>query len=181
MTKCAIILEDGVEEMEAVIVIDLIRRSGIDVLMVGGSAMKVTTAHDITMECDLLYEEVDWAAVDGVILPGGGGGTDRLLSHPDVTGLVQRFASEGKLVAAVCAAPMVLYQAGLLTRHPFTCYPGVEQNMDGVARSEKHVVKNGNIITSQGPGTTSEFALSIVEYFAGKEIAQNIAEQTLFS
>lgn len=181
MKKVAVFLAEGLEEVEGLTVVDLLRRAGIDVKTVALSSKKeVTGARQITIKADACLEELDFTKQDGVVLPGGMPGTTHLMEHEGVNRTIREFAEQGKLVAAICAAPVVLGKAGLLQGRRATCYPGMEDQLTGAECCEDAVVWDGNIITSRGVGTAIPFALTLTEYFLGAEKAKEIGDSIVY-
>lgn len=173
MAKICVFLADGFEEIEGLSVVDICRRAGIDVTTASISGTKqVTGAHAIPVGADELFEDVDFAAMDGIVLPGGMPGTKYLQEHEGVNEMVKQFASDGRLTAAICAAPSVFGNAGILQDIPATCYPGCET--PGVNWTGEPVVVCKNIITGKGPGLAAMFALALVAYLAGDEKAAEV-------
>ncbi len=176
MGRIALFIAGGCEEIEALTVTDVVRRAKLDIDMVSIAGNKtVTGSHGITFETDVLVEDADMAAYDAVVLPGGLPGTTNLGAHPAVVSAITSFAAAGKVVAAICAAPSVLGENGLLKGKRATCHPGWEEKLTGALTSEDEVVIDGNIITSRGMATAIPFALAIVERFAGDEAAKKVA------
>ena len=169
----------GFEEIEAVTPVDLLRRAELPVKTVGVGGKEITGAHGITVMCDLTEEEASPEGLDMIVLPGGLEGAKALSVHKGVRKQLLTFAREGKGLAAICAAPMILGELGILEGKRATIYPGMEEHLIGAVHIEEDVVRDINIITSQGPATAMEFALSIVEFFKGKEAAEEIAEDLL--
>jgi 4-methyl-5(b-hydroxyethyl)-thiazole monophosphate biosynthesis len=166
MSKIGIFMADGCEEVEGLTVVDIVRRAGIEIEMISISdAKQVTSSHKVTFQTDLTKAEADFAGYDGIVLPGGMPGTIHLGEDGTVDRVIREFAAAGKLVAAICAAPSVLGQAGLLDGKKATCHPGFEEKLTGADCSVDAVVRDGNIITSRGMGTAIPFALEIVRYF----------------
>ena len=177
MAKIGVFFSAGYEEIEALTVVDLCRRAGIEVTMVSvDETAAVTGSHQITVQMDQLLSETDFDAFDLLVLPGGMPGTLHLEACDGLMEQLDRFYSAGKWVAAICAAPMVLGKLGLLKGKKATCYPGFEQYLEGAECVGEHVVRDGNIITGMGPGAAMEFALAIVELLAGKEKVDELAE-----
>ena len=172
-------LADGVEELEAVTVIDILRRGGVDVTSAAlGATLPVKGSHGITLLADACWASLDTDAFDALVLPGGGKGTDNLLSDARVIEAVQAFDEAGKCVAALCAAPTVLAKAGILKYRKATCYPTVASQL-GKSYDDAPVIADGNVITSQGPGTAMLFALVLVQHLAGEEAAHRVADGLL--
>lgn len=181
MKKTAILFARGYEEVEALTVVDLLRRAkiGCDIISVAGSAC-VTGAHSISIGADRNFSETDFSQYDGVILPGGMPGTTNLAADARVLALLRSFAAAGKLTAAICAAPTVLAKAGLLEGKKAVCYPGMEEQLTGANVSFDPVAVDGTVITSRGLGTAIPFALSIVQYFLGSERAEALASSVVY-
>ena len=168
MKKLGMFIATGYEEVEMLAVIDLARRAGIecDIISVTGEAV-VESSHKVRLVADQLFEEVDPGTYDALVIPGGIPGTPNLGAHEGVCRALRQAAEDGRLVAAICAAPTVLGKLGLLEGKPATCYPGMEDELLGAAKLTDKVVKCGNIITSRGMGTAIDFGLAIVEYLTG--------------
>lgn len=179
MAEAAIILADGFEEIEAVTVIDLLRRAGITVTMYGLGKTQVRGGHDIAISCDDEFKNFE-GTQDAIILPGGLAGAKNLAKSDRLRLLLSSMEKNGKLICAICAAPgVVLGKTGILKGRRFTCYPGFEDNVEGADFSDDPVVQDGNIITSRGPGTAALFALKIVEVLVGTDTAQKLHKGTL--
>lgn len=182
-----VFLAAGFEEVEALTVVDYLRRAGAQVLMVSVSGEEtVTGSHGISVQTGALITAVDADTADALVLPGGMPGSKNLAASPELDAILRRFDNQGKLICAICAAPaVVLGSKGLLDGKTFTCYPGTESGVrcgEGFARwSPEKVVVCGGVITSRGPGTAGLFALKIIEALFGGDAAQKIAEQTLLS
>lgn len=180
MARVLIPLADGCEEMEAVIVTDVLRRAGLDVVTAGLQEGMITASRGVHLVADIFWGEIDGSDYDMIILPGGMGGTEALCAHDGVQQVLGEFAMNQKQIGAICAAPLALFQAGILQGRKFTCYPGVEEMMDdSVTRSDDRVVEDRNLITSQGPGTAIEFALKIVERLVDQQTADEVAKGML--
>ena len=178
MKKALVILTNGVEEIEAISVIDLLRRADIDVVTSSISGEKVKGSHNITILADTQINEIKNLDFDIVILPGGPG-TKNLRDSEDVIELVKNQNSQGKYVAAICAAPTVLNKAAILSGKSITSYPSEENSFTDSSYFYKNVVIDGNIITSRAVGTALEFALKLIEILVGKKKAQEVAEKIL--
>jgi 4-methyl-5(b-hydroxyethyl)-thiazole monophosphate biosynthesis len=161
-------LADGFEEIEALTVVDVLRRAEIPVKIVSVTGEKIVRgAHDVKVEAD--YENAEM-----IVLPGGLPGTTNLGKHDGLVGNIQAFAAEGKWLAAICAAPSILGQLSLLKGRNATCYPGLEEKMIGVNYSEERVVQDGKFITSRGPGTSIDFALKLVEALKDSKVSDAV-------
>lgn len=181
MSKIGIFMADGCEEIEGLTVVDIVRRAGIDITTISISDKnEVAGAHGITFLADAKKDEVDFSTLDGIVLPGGMPGTTNLGADETVDKVIREFAAGGKLVAAICAAPSVLGQAGILNGKHATSYPGFESKLTGAVTSEDPVVQDGNVITSRGMGTAIAFALEIVSYFTDKKTADKLAESIIY-
>ena len=179
MINTAIFLAEGFEEVEALTVVDLLRRAGITCRMVSAADKAlVTGSHGISVKADLPFCDLRIEDYDGVILPGGQPGTTNLANDARVLSLLYRFHAAEKLTAAICAAPTVLARAGLLTGRKAICYPGLEAGLvdAGAEISREAVVVDGSVITSRGVGTAIPFALAIIEYFQSRDEANIIAK-----
>ena len=181
MKKTAILFASGYEEVEALTVVDLLRRAkiGCDIISVADSG-QVTGSHGISIGADRNFSGTDFRQYDAVILPGGMPGTTKLAVDERVIELLRSFSAAGKLTAAICAAPTVLAKAGLLEGRKAVCYPGMEGQLTGAKVSFEPVAVDGTVITSRGLGTAIVFALSIVQYFEGKERAEALASSVVY-
>ncbi|HCA27503.1 MAG TPA: DJ-1 family protein [Betaproteobacteria bacterium] len=171
MPKVLVPIAQGCEEMEAVTVIDLLRRAGIEVVSAGLDMLPVKASQGVTLVPDTTLELALKDDFDMIVLPGGIPGTTHLKEDARIQHLVRQMDTAGKYVAAICAAPAVLAKAGVLQGKRATSYPGVldQMNLPDTAYLTTPVVKDGRIITSRGPGTAMDFALELVETLVGKE------------
>lgn len=167
-------IAEGSEEMEAVIVIDTLRRASWDVVVAGLTDGPIKASRGVMLLPDMRWEAVDPNQFDILILPGGADGTKALTEHRGVQQALRTYNEKNKWIAAVCAAPLALNKAGLLDGRNFTCYPGVEESMLGKTRSNETVVVDNHLITSQGPGTSFEFALRIIAECDSPEVAKQV-------
>lgn len=162
MSKILEILASGFEEIEAVAPADIWRRLGIEVTLAGLDDMQITGAHGMTLQCDALLEEVSELDFDGVFLPGGMPGSTNLRDSSVVRDVVKRMATSGKVVSAICAAPMVLSHCGVLRGKRFTMYPGMgDFLMSGDVPQSDSAVRDGNVVTGKGPGAAFFFASEV--------------------
>ena len=177
MAKVYIFLADGFEEIEALTVVDVLRRANIEISMVSvtGSEL-VTGAHGITTLADLKFEDTDYRDADMLVLPGGMPGTENLSKHDGLSRLLKEFHGKGKDLAAICAAPKILGTKGFLTGKNATCYPGNEESLLGARYQDADVVADGNIVTSRGMGTAIDFSLALVKKLTNAAQAANLAE-----
>lgn len=170
MARVLVPLAQGCEEIEAVTVIDLLRRAGIDVVSAGLDAHPVRASRGVMLIPDTTLDEALKQDFDMVVLPGGQPGTNNLDADDRVRRLLQKMADSEKFTAAICAAPKVLASAGLLTGKRATAFPGTLENarVADLQLETAPVVRDGKVITSRGPGTAMDFALSLVEILSGK-------------
>lgn len=180
MKKAAIILAEGFEEVEALAPFDILRRGGVDVSLVGLDGLRVSGAHGAVFEASELLGEYDFGLCDMVILPGGLPGAENLANSEALRSVLVAHSSAGKYCAAICAAPLVLARAGLI-RGRYTCYPGFEANVSASAPESQKVVIEGNIITSQGPGTAFDFGLVLLGLLEGKAKQDEVAKAMLLA
>lgn len=164
-------LDNGFEEIEALTTVDLLRRANVEVTTVSvtGQPM-VLGAHNIAVEADGVFDDIDFADAEMLILPGG---PSHLGDHHGLCELLVAHDAAGKMIAAICAAPAILGKLGILQGKQATCYPGFES-----ALSESYVgglvVESKNVITAKGPGLSADFAFCIIEHLAGSEIADQV-------
>lgn len=171
------LLGTGFEETEAVAPLDLLRRAGIPVATVGICGSIVTGSHGIGIQADMELGQVDPTALEGVILPGGLGGVASIRASQAALDLV-RFAWEnGKLIAAICAAPTILAELGITHGKNAVCYPGCEDQMGSAQIAGSAAVTDGNVITGASAGCAVAFALEIIAYLKGRETADTVARQ----
>ena len=181
MKKAVVFLADGFEEVEALTQVDLLRRAEINLLTVSITDKKtVRGTHNIYVECDDIFENIDFDTVDALILPGGMPGTANLNAHEGVKKQIKEFYAEGKLVCAICAAPMVLGGLGILKGKHACCYPSFEKYLEGADVKFENVCSDGNVITSRGVGTAIEFAGKIIEHLINKETADAVLEEIIY-
>lgn len=178
--KIAVHLADGFEETEAISIIDVLRRADIEVIIVSMTGkLEVTGAHHIKVLADTLFEKVDYNDVFMMVLPGGMPGASNLDAHMGLKKQIQMFNQQNKPLAAICAAPMVLGNLGILKGKQAVCYPGFEKYLKEAEVLMVPVVESGNVITGRGIGAALEFALKIVEKAVSEEKAKLIAQQIL--
>jgi 4-methyl-5(b-hydroxyethyl)-thiazole monophosphate biosynthesis len=174
--KALVPLADGCEEMEAVIIIDVLRRAEWEVAAVGLKPGAIRASRGVSIVPDASWDEIDPDTFDLIVLPGGNGGTENLAADERVLSALRRFHEQGKVVAAVCAGPLVLQAAGVLSGKRATCYPSAAPGLTEAEHVDERVVVDGQVITSQGPGTSFEFALALVRHFDGPEKARTIGQ-----
>ena len=175
MQKALVPIANGTEEMEAVIVIDILRRAGWTVTVVGLTGRDILASRGVRIVADNCWDDIDPGSHDVLVLPGGGDGTDAFCSHAGLLQAVAQFAAAGKTVAAICAAPLALQKAGVLAGRRATCHPAVVGEMGLTELCTDAVVTDGNIITSRGAGTAFEFALEILKQNGSELAAKDIA------
>lgn len=170
-----VLFAEGFEEIEALTVVDILRRAKIDVITAGVGSKSVIGSHEIKIECDIeLSDEFLDKNLSALVLPGGMPGTLNLEKSETVIELIKKAYKEDTLLAAICAAPSVLGKLGLLRGLEATCYPGFEKYLEGAVLSEKGVCQSGKIITGRGMGCSIDFALKILENLKTAEDALRI-------
>lgn len=166
---------DGFEEVEAFTPVDYLRRAGVEVITVGVGGLQIKGAHGITVVCDTQQESVSPDdSLEGIILPGGMPGTINLENSAVVQKFIDYCSDNGKLLAAICAAPSVLGHKNLLDGRRAVCFPGFEKDLYGAEIVDAFSVTDGNIITAKGAGSASEFAFDLIAYLVSREKAQEI-------
>jgi 4-methyl-5(b-hydroxyethyl)-thiazole monophosphate biosynthesis len=181
MSRVLVLLAAGFEEIEAVTVVDLLRRAGIEVRTAALGPREVTGSHGITVTADLALDSVDPDDFEMIVLPGGLPGADHLKADARVIAMLRRFAAAGRYTAAICAAPGVLAHAGLLEGRAATSYPGFlrADSAPGLKLSQDPVVIDGHVVTSRGPGTAMEFGLALVGLLEGSQAARRVRDALL--
>lgn len=173
MKNAVLFLTAGFEEIEAITIADVLRRAGIVIKMVSlTDSIEVTGAHQIRVLADESFEEVDFSDVEMVILPGGMPGTMNLNDHEGLKKVIMDFHHRKKYLAAICAAPMVLGNLGILDEMNATCYPGYGRYMLHARIRNEPVVEDQHIVTANGAGAALLFSLKLVEILKGKEEAE---------
>lgn len=163
-----VLLANGFEETEAIAPIDVMRRGGLEVCTAGIDGTEITGAHSIKVVADIDIKDIDKSDVEGVILPGGMPGTLNLQKDDRVKDLISYCNENELLIAAICAAPMILGEIGMLSKREATCFPGFEGHLRGAEVYDCSVVVSDNIITAKGAGAALEFGSAIVDYFSGE-------------
>nr|WP_320022998.1 DJ-1 family glyoxalase III [uncultured Draconibacterium sp.] len=182
MKKIAVHLADGFEEIEAISIIDVLRRAGFHVTIVSmNKSMEVNGAHEITVKANVLFEDLDYDNIDMIVLPGGMPGAANLKAHSGLREQILNFNDMKKPMAAICAAPMVFGNLGLLKEKQATCYPGFEDELHGAIITGADVEEAGNIITGKGAGVAIQFALKIVEKFKGIKETHELAKKMIIN
>jgi len=181
MKKVCVFLAEGFEEIEALTVVDLLRRASIYVDTISISdEYNIQGSHGITVQTEDLFDEVNFAEFDMIVLPGGMPGTSNLGMHSGVRRIVKDFAESGKGVAAICAAPTLLGDLGLLKGRRVTCFPSMEKKITGAILTGAPVMDDDNIITGQGAGAAVDFALKLIAVLEGEDKAGEIAEAIVY-
>lgn len=182
MKKIAVHLAKGFEEIEAVTIIDVLRRAGFEVVVISVTGEKaVEGSHQIIIIADQLIDQADYNQIDMIVLPGGMPGARNLSNHDLLNQQILEFNKQQKPLAAVCAAPMVLGKLGILKNKTATCYPGFEEHLKGAHITSEDVETDGHIITGRGAGVALKFALKIVEYLQGSSASGKLAEKMVYS
>ena len=179
MKNSVIFLANGFEEIEALTVVDVLRRADLKCDMCSIEEINVTGAHGITVRADLLISNLIEEDYDCLILPGGMPGATNLKENSEVIALVKSFNKAEKLVAAICAAPIVLKEAIIIKGRKITSFPGLKPELMGCAYQEGTVVVDDNLITSRGPATAIKFAIKLVEKLLSKEVSEKLQESLL--
>lgn len=173
-------LAEGFEEIEAINVIDILRRADVEVVTAGLKDGLVQGSHKIVVQPDTSLNKIDFSHFDGLVLPGGAPGFVNLGNDERILNMVREMDRAGKYVAAICAAPSVLIKAGVLQGRRATVSPSGKTQLQACANfCEDRVVVDGNLITSRAPGTALEFALKLVEVLVGKEKMLQVKAQTM--
>lgn len=176
MDKAIVFLADGFEELEALGVTDILRRGGINAQTVSITDSSVVTgAHGISVTADCTLNSAELAGAAAVVLPGGLPGASNLDASVKVRETIMEQYRSGRIVAAICAAPMVLGGLGILKGRNATCYPGFEDKLVGAQTTGGDVEVSDNVITGKGPGLVIKFALEVVAAVKGKEVAAEVA------
>ena len=174
--KVLVPLADGAEEIEAITIIDVLRRAGANVTAAGIKTLEVTAAHGVRLLADKLISDCADETYDMIVLPGGMPGSENLRNSKRLEDLLLKQRNDGRWYAAICAAPaVVLAPLGLLADHHATCYPGFIGQLRDATVSDERVVVDGRCITSKGPGSAMEFAVTLVSVLFGEAKADEIA------
>jgi len=180
--KVALFLAEGFEELEAITIIDILRRGSISLKTFGLNNNIIRGAHNISVKTDDIFRVDKLIDYDAIIFPGGLAGVTNLKNNQSIVEVVMNFNNNNKYIAAICAAPLILDKAGVLKDKIATCYPVLKDNLINISKySDNCIVIDKNIITSQGPATAMDFALSLLEIWTGKEKSLEIARDLLLS
>jgi 4-methyl-5(b-hydroxyethyl)-thiazole monophosphate biosynthesis len=182
MSKIGVLMANGCEEIEALTVVDIVRRGGVDVttIAISGSRL-VTGSHNISFFADTIKQAVNFDELEGIILPGGMPGTINLGVDEIVVRTIRDFARDKKMVAAICAAPSILGKEHILEGKKATCHPGFEDKLLGAEVLTDSVVCDGNIITSRGMGTAIDFGLYILGYFTDDATVDKVRKSLVYN
>lgn len=180
MARVLVPLADGFEEIEAITIIDILRRGDIEVCVASLGTLDVKGAHAITVRADVLFDDRGNEPFEMIVLPGGYGGTMALANDHRVQGLLKAMDDQGLWIGAICAAPIALDKAGVL-KEGFTCYPSCEEAIDTIGYDPtRQVMLTQNILTSRGPATAFSFSLEIIRLLQGASKADDVASQILY-
>ena len=181
MAKAGIFFAEGYEGIEALTVVDLCRRAGVEILMISVTGKdSVTGSHGITVQADLRMEDGTFGDGDLLFLPGGMPGTLNLGANELLKELILSYNSEGKRLAAICAAPSVLGSLGVLEGKKAVCFPGFEDQLKGAEVLQVSAVTSGNVTTGRGMGAAVDFALEVLTQLQGKDAAKQMAEKIVY-
>ncbi|NLM05643.1 MAG: DJ-1/PfpI family protein [Tissierellia bacterium] len=183
MAKVIVVVSDGFETIEALTQVDFFRRAKLDTYLVSADDKDyINSDQDVLVKADLkLLDVIDDKDIELIFIPGGRPNAESLRDNKSVTDLVSRLYNDGKLVASICAGPMVLEKAGILEGKKATIYPGMEDHISSANPSERIVVRDGNLITGQGPAISPIIAYECIEYLKGPDVRKQIEEDTLFN
>ena len=181
MAKVYEFLATGFEDIEALIPLDIMRRAGIDFKTVSITGdLYVESAHGVTMKADMLIEDADMSDADLIMLPGGLPGATNLNAHNGVKKAIIEQNARGKMIGAICAAPMVLGGIGLLQGRRATCYPGFEKYLEGAEYTHELCTVDGNITTGEGPAAALPYAYTLLAALTDRQTADQVAEGMMY-
>lgn len=181
MSRLAIFFAEGFEEIEALTVVDICRRCGLDIDMVSITEEKVVKgSHGIEVKADKIFSEMDFDAYDMLILPGGMPGTKNLEAHEGLMAQIDAFYETGKHIGAICAAPSIFGHRGILKGRRACCYPSFESHLAGAQVTAGPVEISDSVVTSRGMGTAIDFGLAIAGIFCGEERAEELAKSIVY-
>lgn len=182
MAKIYEFLAEGFEEVEALIPVDVFRRAGLDIVTVSVTGEEIVkSSHGVGIVADALIEDIDLRDADMLMLPGGLPGATNLQAHEGVRTAVQAQVKNGRKVAAICAAPMVLGQLGLLKGKRATCYPGFEKYLTGAEYTAELVTIDGNIITGEGPAAAFPYSYALLDLLAGEGSSEPLKDGMIYN
>ena len=165
---------DGFEEIEALSTVDILRRAGLEVKMIGVNNNIITGAHGVSIITDIRENDVNKEDIDAIVLPGGMPGTVNLEHSNELKDIIAYANENNKYIAAICAAPSILGHMGILNGKEAVCFPGFENELRGASILSDPVCVSQNIITARGPGVSNEFALKLVEIMCGAKLASKV-------
>ena len=181
MSKVYVFLAEGFEEIEGLTVVDLLRRAKIETEMVSVmDGKQIKGSHGIKVTADSMFAEVDFSDADLLVLPGGMPGKLNLGNHEGLCELLKKHYEDGKIIAAICAAPSVFGQLGLLNGRVATCYPGFESKLEGAIVCATKVAVDGNVTTAKGMGAAIDFSLKLIEQLSDQQTALEISEGIMY-
>ncbi len=175
-----IILGAGFEEVEAIAPWDILRRGGVEVQYAGIGGLEMTGGHGMTVKADITVEEMDWAAMEMIVLPGGMGGVHSILACPTAMEAIAHAWEQGRFVTAICAAPTVLAKIGITDGKRAVCYPGLEDQMGAASMEDTPAVRDGRLVTGQGPGAALDFGYLLLETLKGAEAAAQVRSEMVY-
>ncbi len=178
--KVLIAVADGIEELEAIAIIDCLGRAGAEMTIASVQKQQITTARKVKITADCLISDCLAKTYDLIVLPGGLPGAESFRDCKELIEMLKKQKEAGRFYAAICASPAVVFaEHGLLAGKKATCYPGMENKLPDASAANQRIVVDGNCITSQGPGTAIEFSLKLVELLFGNEKSQELAKAIL--
>lgn len=181
MSRLAVFFAEGYEEIEALTVVDICRRCGLETDMVSVTEeVCVKSSHGVTVRMDKTFSQADFDGYDMLILPGGKQGTENLEAHAELMAQIDAFYRDGKYIGAICAAPSIFGHRGILKGRKACSYPSFESHLEGADVTEGPVEISDNVVTSRGMGTSIDFALAIAGIFCGKERSAEMAETVCY-
>ena len=177
MSKVYVCMADGLEEVECLAVVDILRRGGVEVVLASmGEELLVTGSHGIRIQADCLWSKAACAECDAIFLPGGMPGTTHLAEHGELGEMLLKFKEEGKVLAAICAAPSVLGKYHCLEGKRATCYPGWEDKLVGAKHTGEGVVRDGNVVTGRGLGFAIDEGLELLKVLVSEAVSADVRE-----
>ena len=175
-----VFLADGCEEIEALAPVDILRRGGVETVTVGVPNISVKGVHDIVITADITEDQINTAELEAIVLPGGGSGTENLEASAAVQGMIDYCIENDILIGAICAAPSILGNKGLLKGKTATAFPSYQKFLSGAVLSEEYVCRDGNIITARGMGVSLQFGAKLLEALKGEQTSAEVMAQTQF-
>lgn len=177
MSKVYVCMAQGLEEVECLAVVDILRRGGVETVLASmGEELLVTGSHKIAVQADCMWSKDACGECDAIFLPGGMPGTAHLSDHEELGEMLRKFKEEGKILAAICAAPSVLGKYHILEGKRATCYPGWEDQLLGAEHTKEGVVRDGNVVTGRGLGFAIDEGLELLKMLEGEEVSAGVRE-----